>query len=601
MSMADTDQRAFLDVEQSLSGNRWADRLDLRGRNEALAISQASGIPEIVGRVLAGRGVTADTAEGFLAPTLRALMPDPSTLTAMDEAAARIAAAITAGDHIAIFGDYDVDGAASAALLARFLAGFGVPHEIYIPDRIFEGYGPNPDAIRQLIENGAKLIVTVDCGSTSFEALETAREMGVDVVVLDHHQLGSELPPAKALVNPNRQDDLSGLGYLCAAGVVFMTLVAVQRELRGQGQAANVNLMEMLDLVALATVCDVVPLSGLNRAFVVRGLDVLRGSAVKGGNAGLEALARAARLDGPASTYHLAFLLGPRINAGGRIGDAALGSRLLSTEDREQAEQIAAELERLNAERQRAEAAMLEEAMAEGEAETARGEGPAVLVTARDGWHPGIVGLLASRLKDRFSRPAIAIAFDRNGKGTGSGRSISGVDLGAAVRGAVEAGVLEKGGGHAMAAGLTVDQGRLGELRAYMEDALAEAVGKARAVHTLKIDAALSARGATLELVDLLEQAGPYGAGHPQPMLAFPGHTVTGARVVGRVHVSFTLRGSDGASLRAIAFRKANEPMGEALLSGKTSRFHVAGVLGADHWQGRRRIQLRVTDAAIAG
>ena len=597
--MANPDLRAFLDVEHSLSGNRWTDRLDLRGRNEALAISQTSGIPEIVGRVLAGRGVSADEAEGFLAPTLRDLMPDPSSLTAMDEAAVRIAAAITAGERVAIFGDYDVDGAASAALLARFLTAFGVPHEIYIPDRIFEGYGPNPDAIRQLIGNGAKLIVTVDCGSTSFESLETAREMGVDVVVLDHHQLGSELPAAKALVNPNRQDDLSGLGYLCAAGVVFMTLVAVQRELRRQGQATGPNLMQMLDLVALATVCDVVPLTGLNRAFVVRGLDVLR-DGQKGGNAGLEALARAARLDGPASTYHLAFLLGPRINAGGRVGDAALGSRLLSTDDREQAEQIAAELERLNAERQRAEAAMLEEAMAEGEAETARGEGPAVLVTAREGWHPGIVGLLASRLKERFSRPAIAIAFDRNGKGSGSGRSISGVDLGAAVRGAVEAGVLEKGGGHAMAAGLTVDQGKLGELRAYMEDALAEAIGKARAVHSLKVDAALSARAATLELVDLLEQAGPYGAGHPQPMLAFPGHTVTGARVVGRDHVSFTLRGSDGASLRAIAFRKANEPVGEALLSGKYSRFHVAGVLSADHWQGRRRVQLRVTDVAVA-
>ena len=601
MSMADPDQRAFLDVEQSLSGNRWADRLDLRGRNEALAISQTSDIPEIVARVLAGRGVTADEAEGFLAPTLRDLMPDPSTLTAMDEAAGRIAAAISAGERVAIFGDYDVDGAVSAALLARFLSAFGISHEIYIPDRIFEGYGPNPEAIRQLIDNGAKLIVTVDCGSTSFEALEAAKETGVDVVVLDHHQLGSELPSAKALVNPNRQDDLSGLGYLCAAGVVFMTLVAVQRALRNRGQATGPNLMAMLDLVALATVCDVVPLTGLNRAFVVRGLDVLRGSAQRGGNAGLEALGRAARLDGPASTYHLAFLLGPRINAGGRIGDAALGSRLLSTDDREQAERIASELERLNAERQRAEAAMLEEAMAEGEAETARGEGPVVLVTAREGWHPGIVGLLAARLKERFSRPAIAIALDRNGRGTGSGRSISGVDLGAAVRAAVSAGVLEKGGGHAMAAGLTVARNRLGDLRAHMEEALSDAVARARAAHMLKIDAALSARAATLELVDLLEQAGPYGAGHPQPMLAFPGHTVTGARVVGRDHVSFSLRGSDGAQLRAIAFRKANEPMGEALLSGRASRFHVAGVLGADHWQGSRRVQLRVTDAAIAG
>ncbi len=601
MSMAEPVERPFLDVEVSLSGNRWADRLDPRGRNEALAISQANGIPEIVARVLAGRGVIAGEAETFLAPTLRDLMPDPSTLTDMDAAAARIAAAIGARERVAIFGDYDVDGAASAALMARFLAGYGVPYEIYIPDRVFEGYGPNSDAIRQLVENGAKLIVTVDCGSTSFEALEAARQMDIDVVVLDHHQLGSERPPSRALVNPNRQDDLSGLGHLCAAGVVFMTLVAVQRVLRKQGQDAASNLMEQLDLVALATVCDVVPLTGLNRAFVVRGLDVLRGGIAKGGNTGLEALAREARLNGPASTYHLAFLLGPRINAGGRIGDAALGSRLLTTDDREQAEQIAGELERLNAERQRAEAAMLEEAMAEGEAEIAKGEGPAVLVTGREGWHPGIVGLLASRLKERFSRPAIAIAFDGKDKGTGSGRSIGGVDLGAAVRGAVEAGILEKGGGHAMAAGLTVERGKLGELRAYLEAELGEAVGVARSAHTLRIDAALSARAATLDLVDLLEQAGPYGAGHPQPMLAFPGHTVTGARVVGRDHVSFTLRGSDGAQLRAIAFRKANEALGEALLSGRSSKFHIAGVLSADHWQGRRRVQLRVTDGATAG
>ncbi len=589
--------RAFLDVEQSLGGKRWVDRLDQKGRNGALAIAQETGIDELLSRVLAGRGVLKENAEAFLNPTIRDLMPDPSVMTGMDAAAVRIADAVGNRQQVAVFGDYDVDGAASSALMARFLIAHDVPCEIYIPDRIFEGYGPNPQAIRQLVENGAKLIVTVDCGATSFESIEEAKKLGVDVVVLDHHQMGVEMPPATALVNPNRQDDLSGLGHLCAGGVVFMALVAVQRELRKRGITAKINLLEQLDLVALATVCDVVPLKGLNRAFVVKGLQVMRARH----NTGLNELSKVARLDGPLTPYHLGFVFGPRINAGGRIGDAALGSRLLATGDLELAARIALQLEDLNQQRQAAEAVMLEEAIAEGEAEmgSGAGEGPCVLITGRKGWHPGIVGLLASRLKDRFHRPAIAIAFDGNDTGTGSGRSVPGVDLGSAIRSAVDAGLLVKGGGHAMAGGLTIKRARLGDLRAFMENELANACALAQDHLTVKIDGALSARGATVEFCDLLEQAGPYGAGHSQPVFALPNHLVKHARQVGRDHVSASLVSSDGSTLRAVAFRAAETALGRAMLSGQSRKMHFAGTLNADWWQGSKRPQLRIIDAAI--
>ncbi len=589
-----SETSTFLNVEKSLSGKRWIERLDGRGRNQALAISQSYDIPDLIARVLAGRGIEAEEAEQFLSPTIRDLMPDPSVLTDMDLAAARLCDAIAAKHKIAIFGDYDVDGAASSALMSRFLTDLGIENEIYIPDRIFEGYGPNPEAIKQLVECGAKLIITVDCGATSFESLETARSLGVDVIVLDHHQMGTELPHAAALVNPNRQDDLSGLGFLCAAGVVFMALVAAQRELRRRKMAIGPNLLDMLDIVALATVCDVVPLKGLNRAFVVKGMQVLRQQK----NIGLAALARTARLDGPMTPYHLGFVLGPRINAGGRIGDAGLGSRLLVNASQEEALKIAEQLDQLNQERQAAEAIMLEEAIAEGDAEMSAGEGPSVLVTARKGWHPGIVGLLASRLKDRFNRPAVAIAFDGNGKGSGSGRSIAGVDLGAAIRAGVEAGILEKGGGHAMAAGLTVRHEKLGELRAFVDERLKNEVAKSTDHETIKIDGALTARSANVAFCDLLEQAGPYGAGHSQPIFAFPNHLVKDSRIVGRDHVSFTLQGGDGKTVRGIAFRKAEEPLGHALLEAQGGYLHVCGMVTADYWQGSKRPQLRLLDAA---
>nr|WP_112338409.1 MULTISPECIES: single-stranded-DNA-specific exonuclease RecJ [Rhizobium] len=594
----DPVQRAFLGVERSVSGNRWVSRLDQAGQNRALAIAQTHGLPELIARVLAGRGVGQDEAMAFLDPTIRGLMPDPHLLTDCEKAAQRLLHAIRKGETVAIFGDYDVDGAASSALLYRFLTHFGAPASIYIPDRIFEGYGPNPTAIGQLIDNGATLIVTVDCGSTSFESLEVAKARGIDVVVIDHHQVAHELPPCHALVNPNREDDLSGQGHLCAAGVVFMVLVAALRLLReaGDSRVRSIDLLAWLDIVALATVCDVVPLKGLNRAYVVKGLIAARHQ----GNLGLAALFRKAGLNGPVTPYHFGFLIGPRINAGGRIGDAALGARLLTLADGGEADTIAAKLDELNRERQAMEAAMLQEAEAEALAEYGNGDGASVIITARENWHPGIVGLIASRLKDKFRRPAFAIAFDPMGKGTGSGRSINGFDMGRMVRAAVDAGLLVKGGGHAMAAGLTVERSNLGKLRAFFTEKAEKQVAGLVANETLKIDGALGASGATVELIDRLETAGPYGSGHPQPVFALPSHRLRDSRLVGQSHIKITLEAQDGGRVDGIAFRAAETPLGELLMSSRGAQIHVAGTLGADHWQGSRRVQLRVTDAAKA-
>lgn len=594
----DPVSRAFLGVDRSVSGQRWVSRLDQAGQNRALAMSQLHGLPELVARVIAGRGVSVEDAPAFLEPSIRSLMPDPSRLTDCEAAAERLVEAIRRGERVAIFGDYDVDGAASSALLWRFLHHFGIDSEIYIPDRIFEGYGPNPAAIGQLIDRGARLIVTVDCGSTSVEALGVAKERGIDVVVIDHHQMGHEMPPCLALVNPNREDDLSGQGHLCAAGVVFLVLVATLRLLRQNGhpQARSLDLLAWLDLVALATVCDVVPLKGLNRAYVTKGLIAARHQ----NNAGLAALLRVAGIGGPVTPYHFGFLVGPRINAGGRIGDAALGSRLLTLDDAGEAEEIAHKLDELNRERQAMEQVMLAEAEAEALAEYGDGEAASVIVTARDNWHPGIVGLLAARLKERFKRPAFAIAFDLNGKGAGSGRSINGFDIGRMVRAAVDSGLLVKGGGHAMAAGLTVERANLGRLRAFFDEASADQVGALAANQTLKIDGALGASGATIALIDQLEAAGPFGSGHPQPIFAVPAHRLRDARPVGTTHVKITLEAADGTRLEGIAFRAAETALGDFLLNGRGTQVHVAGTLSADHWQGTRRVQMRVLDAAKA-
>ncbi len=587
--------RSFLDVTRSVTGRTWTDRLDPAAARTAAAIAQRSEISEILARVIAARGVALEDAEKYLEPTIRGLMPDPSTLTAMDALADRLAKAITDNEAIALFGDYDVDGACSCALMVRYLRHFGIEPQVHIPDRIYEGYGPNIAAMDKLIDSGASLIITLDCGTTSDAPIAHARGRGADVLVIDHHLSDHELPDANALVNPNRADDISGLGYLCAAGVTFMVMVAVNRALRQRGDTGLPDLLKLLDLVALATVCDVVPLVGLNRAFVVRGLEIAR----RGDNHGIQALALAARLSGPINPYHLGFLIGPRINAGGRIGNAALGTELLTVDNEHHALAIAARLDELNSERQRIEVEAVEEAAAVAEMEIGSGEGPPVLVLASANWHPGVAGLIAARLRERFERPAFAIALQPDGTGTGSGRSMPGVDLGRAVIEAVEAGLIAKGGGHAMAAGVTIKPGQLGPFRSFLAQALSRDVSVARAATALPIDAALTARGASLPLVHDLERAGPYGSGNPGPLFAFPAHRAKFAQVVGKGgHVSFSLTSDDGARLKAIAFRAANTAIGDALLRSPDSTFHFAGALSIDHYQGREQVQFRLTDMA---
>ena len=580
-------------VARSLSGRTWVDAASPAQVRVGEGIAQRHGLPETVARLLAVRGVEEADVAAYLDPTLRRLMPDPSVLRDMDTAAERIAAAIRAREAVAIFGDYDVDGAASSALIARYLRHYGLDPAVHIPDRITEGYGPNAEAISALRDGGASLLVTVDCGTSGHEALAHARAIGLDVVVLDHHQTGHALPDVTALVNPNRQDCASGQGHLCAAGVVFLTLVAVRRLLRTDPPRGEPPLLEWLDLVALATVCDVVPLVGLNRAFVVKGLMVMG----QRRNPGLAALQDAGRVSGPLTPYHLGFVLGPRINAGGRIGRAELGSLLLSTDDPARALAHAGELDRLNTERQALEAEMLTAAMAQAERQVVADPDVPAIVLDDPGWHSGLVGLLASRVKDRFRRPAIAIAL--SGKtGTGSGRSIDGVDLGAAIRAAVEAGVLAKGGGHAMAAGLTVAADRVDDFRRFLADHLATSVGQARAREVLSVDAYLTARGANLDMVRTLERVGPFGAGNPSPVFLLSNHTVARAERVGGRHVKLRLA-ADGASVDAIAFRAAETPLGEHLLSAEGQRVHVAGTLRIDRWNGREKVSMHVVDAAI--
>lgn len=585
-------------MTQSATGRSWHDRLTPEQARIAAAISQHHELPDLLARVLAARGAQTETCERYLNPALRDLLPDPSRLTDMDVAVERMLHAIRLGEQIAIFGDYDVDGAASSALLQRFLRAAGRDAEIYIPDRIFEGYGPNEDALDGLQAGGARLVICVDCGSGSHAALAHARARGLDVVVLDHHQVGADLPAAVALVNPNRQDDLSGCGALAAVGVTFLAIVGLNRALRQAGWYGGgrpePDLLASLDLVALGTVCDVVPLVGLNRAFVAKGLLALHQRT----NPGLRALADVSRQRGAADTYHLGFVFGPRINAGGRIGRADLGARLLSTDDAKAAAEIAAILERLNRERQEIEADVLAQAMAEAEASLGtRAEHP-VVVAAGEGWHPGVVGLVASRLKDRFRRPAIAIAFDGRGIGTGSGRSVPGVDLGKVVRAGVDAGILVKGGGHAMAAGLTVQRAHLAELRAFLYENLAQAVAAAHEIDWLKVDAAMSASGATPDLIEKVARAGPYGAGNPEPTFAFPAHRIVSTLVVGERHVRVTLASGDGARLQAIAFRAVGQPLGDFLTRRQGDLIHTAGHLRIDRWGGGAKLQLQLLDAA---
>lgn len=595
--MSDSMFPAFLGVERSLLGRRWRGRLDARGEAQALALAQAHGIDDFLARVIAGRGVTVADAAGYLDPKLRDLLPDPSSLRDMDAATDRLAHAIETGERIAIFGDYDVDGACSSALLVDFWRAVGAPEPfLHIPDRIVEGYGPNIEAIRDLAARGATLLVTVDCGTTSHEAFAMARALGLDGIVLDHHQAPEALPEA-LIVNPNRLDDLSGQGALCAAGVVFLALVGLSRTLRARGwwrdERPAPDLLAALDLVALATVADVAPLARLNRALVAKGLKVMAARS----RPGLAALMDAARLDGPPRASHLGFALGPRINAGGRIGDAGLGARLLTLADGAEARRIAVALDRLNSERQIVEKATLEQAIAEAEAQLARSNRLSCLVLESEDWHPGIVGLIASRLKDRFNIPSFVIAF-KGDTVTGSGRSLSGVDLGAAVRRAVDLGLAVKGGGHAMAAGVTVARDRISDFREFLNEALEASVEAARLDDALILDAALAGRGVSLDLLRRVERAGPFGQGNPEPLFALPEQQIAFAQTVGADHVRARLRSRDGATVDAIAFRAANSPVGDALLKGDGAQFHVAVKLSPNVFRGIERVETRIIDLA---
>ena len=584
----------FLGVTRSAVGQSWTESLDREGVNNARSLSQKFGIAEPLARVLAARSVSEDEVLNYLEPTLKTLTPDPTTFIDMEKATDRILQAINRKEKVTIFGDYDVDGACSSAILYQFLTFFGLDVHIYIPDRLVEGYGPNPQAMRMLADEGSSLIVTVDCGANSPEAIKAAREKGVDVVVHDHRLMGEVDPAANALVNPNRPDDRSGQGYLCAAGLVFIAVAWTLKKIRSEGKHKTLpDILRYLDLVALATVCDVVPLVGVNRAFVIKGLKVARMMS----NPGIAALSRVAGIGEPLNVFHLGFLLGPRINAGGRIGDQALGARLLTTQTEGDAESIAEELNALNQERQNIEAKQLLEAEV-GLQSLTLDETPSVIVVAHEGWHPGIVGILAARLKEKFRCPAFAIAIKNDGTATGSGRSIAGVNLGELVREAVQSGLLEKGGGHAMAAGVTISSGKIDEFRKWLNEKLSSKVNDLHDRETLLVDGVLSASGATRELYEMLEKAGPFGSGNPLPVFVLPSHRLADVREVGKGHLMMSISNTEGKRLKAIAFRAVGTDLGDFLMTHLGKNIHVAGNLNLNYWNGQASPQFRVIDAA---
>ncbi|MDR3515417.1 MAG: single-stranded-DNA-specific exonuclease RecJ [Azospirillaceae bacterium] len=583
---------AFLDVENSANGRRWVARpADPR---QAAALAQAWDLPELLGRVLAARGVTLDQAGDFLNPTLRALLPDPCHLKDMNRAAERVAQAICTGEPTAVFGDYDVDGATSSALLTRFFRAVGGTLITYIPDRVAEGYGPNLPALLGLRERGIGLVVTVDCGTTAHLPLAGAATAGLDVVVIDHHAAESALPLAVAVVNPNRIDEESPHRTLAAVGVTFLLVIAVNRILRDRGwyrERPQPDLMRWLDLVALGTVCDVVPLVGLNRALVTQGLKVLR----QRRNPGLAALADVAGVAEPPDSGHLGFIFGPRVNAGGRVGGADLGARLLSTDDAAEAQSLARQLDGYNVDRKAIEAAVLEQAIAQVPAD---GGTDPLLFVAGEGWHPGVVGIVAARLKERFSRPACVIALEA-GIGKASGRSVRGVDLGAAVIAARQAGLLIAGGGHQMAAGFTVALACLDPLRTFLSTWLKEHSDERAFNPVLELDGALALSGATTDLVAMVERLAPYGSGNPEPRFAISDVRIARADVVGANHVRCFLTGLQGGRLKAIAFRAVDTELGQVLLNSQGRPLHIAGILRPDRWNGAVGVQFQIEDAFL--
>lgn len=578
---------AFLGVDPSLTGRRWISLAPEQDRL-AEALAQRADLPPPVARVLARRGVTPEAAPGFLAPSLRDLLPDPRRLRDMETAATRFLRAVSGRERIAIFADYDVDGGASAALLIDWLRRMGRQATLYVPDRIDEGYGPN-DAAMAALARDHDLIVCVDCGTLSQGPIAAAR--GADVIVLDHHLGGADLPDCVAVVNPNRQDEDGSLGHLCAAAVVFLMLVEANRQMRGAG-ATGPDLMAMLDLVALATVADVAQLTGVNRAFVRQGLTVM----ARRQRPGLVALSDVARLDRAPTAYHLGYVLGPRINAGGRIGQADLGARLLSTDDMAEAMRIAQRLETLNTDRREIETAVRDAALAQAEA---RGLDAPLVWAAEDGWHPGVVGIVASRLKEATNRPAVVIGFDGD-DGKGSGRSVSGVDLGASIQKLAAEGLIVKGGGHRMAAGLSLTRAQLDPAMARLSELLARQGAGEAGPADLRIDSVLMPGGATLELIETLDAAGPYGAGASAPRFVFPSQRIRFAKPVGDGHLKLSFSDGGPVVLDAIAFNARGSALWDALQGHDGRPFHLAGHIEINHWNGRQSVQLKLEDAAPA-
>lgn len=583
-----TERPAFLGVDSSLLGRRWVGPDPGRDR-AAEALEQTTALPRSLCQVLARFGIAPEHVGAFLEPKLRDLLPDPRELKDMQSAGARVLQALQAREKIAIFADYDVDGATSAALLIIWLREMGLGSTLYVPDRIDEGYGPNEAAMAQLAAQH-DLIICVDCGTLSHGPIAAAK--GADVLVLDHH-LGIEtLPPALAVVNPNRQDENGDLGHLCAAAVVFLLLVELRRQLREAGKAQGPDLMAMLDLVALATVADVAPLVGVNRALVRQGLTVMARRA----RPGMVALSDVARLDTAPSPYHLGFVLGPRVNAGGRIGKADLGARLLSTTDPHEAQSIAERLDHLNTERRTIEQTVRDAALDQAEQ---RGLDAPLVWAAEDGWHPGVVGIVASRLKEACNRPSIVIGFDAD-EGKGSGRSVPGIDLGAAIHRIADEGLLIKGGGHKMAAGLTVRRDKLEDAMSRLSDLLRQQGADALGPRDLQLDGVLMPSAASVELCDALEKAGPFGASAPAPRFALPDMTVRYAREIGTGHLKLTITDGHSPPIDAIAFGAFDTALGPELSKSDGKRFHIAGRLELNHWGGRTKVQLRVEDAAPA-
>jgi single-stranded-DNA-specific exonuclease len=583
----DHSDSAFLGVETSITGRRWVGP-DVEAERLAAALTQRAGLEPAVAAILARRGVSPEEAAGFLSPSLRDLLPDPSVLKDMDAASARLVEALRRRQRIAVFADYDVDGGASAALLLAWLRQMGHGATLYVPDRIDEGYGPNAPAMAALARDH-DLIVCVDCGTLSHGPIAAAK--GADVIVLDHHLAEADLPDCVAVVNPNRQDEPGDLGHLCAAGVVFLLLVDLNRRLRAEG-VAGPDLMAMLDLVALATVADVAPLRGVNRAFVRQGLTVMGRRKRKG----LVALADVAHLDRAPTSYHLGFVLGPRVNAGGRIGQADLGARLLATDDAEEAMALARRLDTLNADRREIEARVRDEALAQAEA---RGlDGPLVWA-AGEGWHPGVVGIVASRLKEHANRPAIVIGFDGEA-GKGSGRSVSGVDLGASIQRLAAEGLIEKGGGHRMAAGLSLGRGQLEPAMERLAELLARQGAGTGGAADYRLDGVLMPAAAEPALVERIEAAGPFGASAPAPRFAFPAMRIKMTRPVGESHLKLAFSDGGPVSLDAICFDAARLGL-DALQAHQGRPVHLAGRVELNHWNGRTRVQLCLEDAAWAG